>query len=39
MQSRDMVIYEDFDMSSMSDVDYTDTMSDIDMEAEIEHVW
>lgn len=31
-------MYEDFNFSNMSDIDYTDAMSDIDMDAEIEHV-
>lgn len=33
------VVYEDFDMSDMSDIDYTDVLSDSDINAEIEHVW
>ena len=40
MQSRDTdIVYEDFNLSDMSDVDYTDVMSDSDMNAEDDHVW
>lgn len=40
MRSRDTdIIYEDFNLSDMSDVDYTDVMSDSDMNAEDDHVW
>lgn len=40
MRSRDTdIVYEDFNLSDMSDVDYTDVMSDSDMNAEDDHVW
>ena len=40
MRSRDTdIVYEDFNLSDMSDVDYTDVMSDFDMNAEDDHVW
>lgn len=40
MWSRDTdIVYEDFNLSDMSDVDYTDVMSDSDMNAEDDHVW
>lgn len=40
MRSRDTdIVYEDFNLSDMSDVDYTDVMSDSDMNAEDDYVW
>lgn len=40
MRSRNTdIVYEDFNLSDMSDVDYTDVMSDSDMNAEDDHVW